>query len=143
MVCLCVVVVFCVFFFSSRRRHTRCALVTGVQTCALPISWNFVGLDCEVPEPNSFKRSWVGERPVIITRDAGGEIHVVENRCAHRGSLLCWKNRGQAKDITCPYHHWTSYLSGALMGLPFLRGVQGKGGMPRDLEDRTSTRLKS
>src|SRR3546814_18858852 len=34
---------FSVFFFSSRRRHTRCALVTGVQTCALPISlalWN-------------------------------------------------------------------------------------------------------
>src|SRR3546814_9103988 len=32
----CHVLVF--FFFSSRRRHTRCALVTGVQTCALPIS---------------------------------------------------------------------------------------------------------
>src|SRR3546814_2254480 len=31
-------VVWFVFFFSSRRRHTRCALVTGVQTCALPIS---------------------------------------------------------------------------------------------------------
>src|SRR3546814_3423193 len=30
------------FFFSSRRRHTRCALVTGVQTCALPISANIV-----------------------------------------------------------------------------------------------------
>src|SRR3546814_6497924 len=29
------------FFFSSRRRHTRCALVTGVQTCALPISAYF------------------------------------------------------------------------------------------------------
>src|SRR3546814_8174420 len=28
------------FFFSSRRRHTRCALVTGVQTCALPIFWH-------------------------------------------------------------------------------------------------------
>src|SRR3546814_6612825 len=28
---------FCCVFFSSRRRHTRCALVTGVQTCALPI----------------------------------------------------------------------------------------------------------
>src|SRR3546814_3542085 len=28
------------FFFSSRRRHTRCALVTGVQTCALPIYFN-------------------------------------------------------------------------------------------------------
>src|SRR3546814_8777189 len=31
---------FCIFFFSSRRRHTRCALVTGVQTCALPIYIN-------------------------------------------------------------------------------------------------------
>src|SRR3546814_6564062 len=35
------------FFFSSRRRHTRCALVTGVQTCALPI--------CRMSE-SSFKR---------------------------------------------------------------------------------------
>src|SRR3546814_4373742 len=33
--CVCYYV--CYFFFSSRRRHTRCALVTGVQTCALPI----------------------------------------------------------------------------------------------------------
>src|SRR3546814_16295601 len=31
----------CVFFFSSRRRHTSCALVTGVQTCALPILLHF------------------------------------------------------------------------------------------------------
>src|SRR3546814_18964556 len=37
--------VFCfvfLFFFSSRRRHTRCALVTGVQTCALPILEKFI-----------------------------------------------------------------------------------------------------
>src|SRR3546814_5017705 len=32
-----------VFFFSSRRRHTRCALVTGVQTCALPIWRHYPG----------------------------------------------------------------------------------------------------
>src|SRR3546814_7126871 len=40
MLVVMVIYVFCfvVFFFSSRRRHTRCALVTGVQTCALPIS---------------------------------------------------------------------------------------------------------
>src|SRR3546814_7667671 len=31
----------CLVFFSSRRRHTRCALVTGVQTCALPIFFGF------------------------------------------------------------------------------------------------------
>src|SRR3546814_934724 len=41
---------FMLFFFSSRRRHTRCALVTGVQTCALPIC----GGKC--------RRSWQGPR---------------------------------------------------------------------------------
>src|SRR3546814_16909848 len=33
-----------IFFFSSRRRHTRCALVTGVQTCALPILMSIPGI---------------------------------------------------------------------------------------------------
>src|SRR3546814_7082040 len=40
-----VFVLCCSFFFSSRRRHTRCALVTGVQTCALPILRMLIGLD--------------------------------------------------------------------------------------------------
>src|SRR3546814_6283358 len=38
------------FFFSSRSRHTRCALVTGVQTCALPIYQRFKGVDAAVVE---------------------------------------------------------------------------------------------
>src|SRR3546814_6904239 len=38
----------CCFFFSSRRRHTRCALVTGVQTCALPIS--LAGIAAAAPD---------------------------------------------------------------------------------------------
>src|SRR3546814_15352479 len=38
------------FFFSSGRRHTRCALVTGVQTCALPIYWLILS-DCPVGCP--------------------------------------------------------------------------------------------
>src|SRR3546814_5294448 len=39
---------FVCFFFSSRRRHTRCALVTGVQTCALPILAHRVGPEMPV-----------------------------------------------------------------------------------------------
>src|SRR3546814_20627672 len=38
---------FVLFVFSSRRRHTRCALVTGVQTCALPICQNLSHPFCE------------------------------------------------------------------------------------------------
>src|SRR3546814_8395852 len=52
------------FFFSSRRRHTRCALVIGVQTCALPIS--------EVPGRGGGIRPW-GRRglPAFPERKAG------------------------------------------------------------------------
>src|SRR3546814_8459260 len=48
-----------VFFLSSRRRHTICALVTGVQTCALPISANLAGVVTTTPVPDqktSFKK---------------------------------------------------------------------------------------
>src|SRR3546814_6364703 len=64
---LCMVCVFLVlcFFFSSRRRHTRCALVTGVQACALPIfydsSMDVVQLRARVgmvfQKPNPFPKS--------------------------------------------------------------------------------------
>src|SRR3546814_9299838 len=50
--CLLVCGLFCsfdVFFFSSRRRHTRCALVTGVQTCALPIFLASGSIPIELP----------------------------------------------------------------------------------------------
>src|SRR3546814_4511546 len=42
----CLLYVLFIFFFSSRRRHTRCALVTGVQTCALPISHSHNRINC-------------------------------------------------------------------------------------------------
>src|SRR3546814_10272140 len=43
LLCIVLFFVFFFFFFSSRRRHTSCALVTGVQTCALPISGCYRG----------------------------------------------------------------------------------------------------
>src|SRR3546814_7022024 len=46
---MCFYLFFCFFFFSSRRRHTRCALVTGVQTCALPIYLQFHSLHFLLP----------------------------------------------------------------------------------------------
>src|SRR3546814_10596276 len=49
-VCFCVRFVY-VFFFSSRRRHTRCALVTGVQTCALPIFTSHGPMGPKVSQP--------------------------------------------------------------------------------------------
>src|SRR3546814_8969830 len=50
-------------FFSSRRRHTRCALGTGVQTCALPISLHTPvpeGMAPESVDPRALLRNWAG-----------------------------------------------------------------------------------
>src|SRR3546814_4260663 len=55
-------VVFSVFFFSSRRRHTRCALVTGVQTCALPILANGPCILIRAEEHRVLLGFWRGKR---------------------------------------------------------------------------------
>ena len=59
-----------------------------------------------------------------------GAIHVVENRCSHRGVEFCRELTGNVKEFVCPYHQWTYELNGALRAVPFRRGVAGKGGMP-------------
>ena len=95
-------------------------------------TWTFLCLEAELPKPSSFRVSNLGDMPVVVTRDADGVIHAFENRCAHRGSLLCLKERGEAKEIACVYHNWTYDLTGRLTGVAFRRGIAGKGGMPAD-----------
>src|SRR3546814_7502050 len=58
---------FTLFFFSSRRRHTRCALVTGVQTCALPISRNNVSYSIVMQTPQYQMDSLAALRNIPIT----------------------------------------------------------------------------
>src|SRR3546814_9496934 len=59
LLCMYVVLMLFSFFFSSRRRHTRCALVTGVQTCALPIYNNEFGR----PNLNGYFRTYEAVTP--------------------------------------------------------------------------------
>src|SRR3546814_2480542 len=55
------------FFFSSRRRHTRCALVTGVQTCALPI---FAGtIEACNAQLNAYDATGAGRRIQLLLDD--------------------------------------------------------------------------
>ena len=93
-------------------------------------TWSFVGLEAEVPNHGDYKATFIGETPVIVTRDESGAVHVMQNRCAHRGALICREARGNATDLQCVYHQWTYDLRGKLRGVPFRRGVRGKGGMP-------------
>jgi phenylpropionate dioxygenase-like ring-hydroxylating dioxygenase large terminal subunit len=92
-------------------------------------TWNFVGLEAELPNAGDYKTSFIGEMPVVVVRDQERELRVFENRCAHRGALLCIEPRGNAQRFTCVYHNWSYDLAGNLTSVAFRRGILGKGGM--------------
>ncbi len=94
--------------------------------------WNYLCLEAELAEPGDFCATFIGEQPVLVTRDHDGEIYAFENRCAHRGSLIAMEPYGHAKDFTCVYHAWTYNLQGDLTGVAFEDGINGKGGMGPD-----------
>jgi salicylate 5-hydroxylase large subunit len=110
--------------------------------------WCYVGLEAEVPKPGDFKRTALGERSVIMLRDADGNINVVENLCAHRGMAFCRERHGNRQSLICPYHQWTYSLQGDLQAVPFRRGVRQDGrvvgGMPDDFKmaDHGLTKLR-
>jgi anthranilate 1,2-dioxygenase large subunit len=101
-------------------------------------TWNFIGLAAEVPNAGDFKATFVGDTPVVMTRDEKGAIHAWVNRCAHRGALVCRELRGNnpAGTYTCVYHQWSFDAAGDLVGVPFRRGLGGKGGYPADFDTK-------
>jgi len=94
--------------------------------------WNFLCLEQEMPGPGDYRSTFVGTMPVVVARDADGEIYAFENRCVHRGALIVLEDEGNARDFQCVYHAWTYDLKGNLKGIAFKDGVNGKGGMPKD-----------
>ncbi|MDM0107622.1 aromatic ring-hydroxylating dioxygenase subunit alpha [Variovorax sp. J22R24] len=98
-------------------------------------SWNYVALEAEIPNTGDFKRSYVGATPVVVSRAQDGSVNVFENRCAHRGAEFCRHSQGNATEFVCPYHQWSYDLKGNLQGVPFKRGVNRQGGMPKDFRN--------
>ena len=120
--------------------------------------WCYVGLECEIPKAGDYKRTQIGERSVVMVRERGrpgqpDQIHVVENRCAHRGVQFVRERTGNTRSFVCPYHQWTYKLNGDLVGLTFKNGVERvnddgsttkRGGMDADFQlcDHGLTKLK-
>ena len=85
-------------------------------------TWIWVAHESELPAKNTFKTSYVGRQPVIVTRDRDGEIHVLLNRCRHRASTVCEAKSGKASVFVCPYHGWSYDPDGGLRKIPHKGG---------------------
>src|SRR5437588_12897278 len=97
-------------------------------------AWNFLALECELPNSGDYETTYVGDAPVIVVRGMDGAINAMVNRCAHKGALICYKPRGNVREFNCVYHNWTYDLTGKLTGVAFRRGVGGKGGLAADFD---------
>jgi len=106
-------------------------------------TWNYLGTEAELPENGSFKSTYIGDTPVVVTRGEDGLAYAWVNRCSHRGAEICRERHGKSDDgaFTCVYHQWAFDAKGDLRGVPFQRGLAGKGGMPKDF-DKTKHNLR-
>lgn len=85
-------------------------------------TWVYVGHESEIPEANDFVTRVIGRRPVIMSRSRNGQVHVVINRCTHRGAVVCRQSRGNAARFSCGYHAWTFAADGKCVGVPLKHG---------------------
>ena len=85
-------------------------------------AWIYVGHDSQVPGPGDFYATRIGRQPVVMVRHTDGAIHVIHNRCAHRGTQLVGLERGHAEAFVCGYHGWTYETDGRIKSVPLNHG---------------------
>lgn len=111
---------------ASREIFVNAEIYRREQEQIFARAWLFVGHESQIPNPDDYFVSRMGEDSVIVTRDKEGGIHVLLNSCRHRGMKLCRYDQGNTKRFTCPYHGWSFSTGGDLLSRPGeLVGVPG------------------
>src|SRR5262245_37607699 len=72
-----------------RKIYTEAEVFEAEMERIFERTWVFVGHESEVAAAGDYKTATIGTQPAIMTRDEDGGIHVLMNRCMHRGSTIC------------------------------------------------------
>ena len=81
--------------------------------------WLCVGRASALARSGDYLTAQINDQPVVVLRDANGELRGFSNVCLHRMSVLL-EGRGNVRRIVCPYHAWNYSLDGSLAGAPML-----------------------
>jgi len=109
-------------------------------------AWIYVGHDSQIPNPGDFYATRIGDQDVVLVRASDRQVHVLYNRCPHKGAQLVPEGCGNTgKFFRCPYHAWTFKLDGAHLSAPLRAGFDGTCYDPRhpDFAMRKLARVES
>ena len=85
-------------------------------------AWLYVGHTSQVPTPGDYITTELGRQPIVMTRHHDNSVHVLLNRCTHRGAKVVNERKGHAERLICCYHGWNYDTDGKLMGVPVPEG---------------------
>jgi len=89
-------------------------------------AWIYAGHESQVPKVGDYHTTRIGDQDVIMVRGTDNKVHVLYNRCPHKGAMLVARGDGNAgKFFRCPYHAWTFKLDGSHLAAPIRRGFEG------------------
>ena len=91
-------------------------------------TWVYAAHESDVPEPGDYIRARIGRREVIVVRGDDGALGGFNNRCPHRGAMICNVRKGHVSTFDCPYHGWSFARDGGLLGVPL------PGGYPKEFD---------
>src|SRR6218665_937788 len=78
-----------------------------------------IGVSAQLPAPNMLQAISAYGQPLLLTRNAAGELKGLLKVCGHKGSLVVERpDAYQGGRVSCPYHAWTYTLDGALLAVP-------------------------
>ncbi|TQS45431.1 aromatic ring-hydroxylating oxygenase subunit alpha [Cryptosporangium phraense] len=104
--------------------YTDPAVFAAEQSAIFERRWVWAGYTHWIAEPGSSRPVTVAGRPLLLTRDLDGRVHVFHNICRHRGMVLS-EEPSTRKRLRCPYHFWTYDVDGGLCGAPYWNRTKG------------------
>lgn len=103
--------------------YTSAAFFELEQKVLFPASWVGTIFDAEIPAPGDAVPVTVAGVPLVVLRDAKGQIRAFHNVCRHRATIILQSPQRGLRNLQCPYHAWTYGLDGALRATPFWDGT--------------------